>query len=254
MASVARDTARRPLEVYRFFRDVGVEYIQFIPIIERIPADSDRELGLSLASPPSPGQVSGNRDVTSWTVIPEEYGEFLTAVYEEWVRHDVGRIFVMNFEWALNAWIGNPSTVCIHSTQCGRSLAVEHNGDVFACDHYVYPEYRLGNVMTGDLGEMVQASLESGFGVTKESTLPGCCRECEMLAACRGGCPKGRFSSSYQNDPGLHYLCSGYKKFFGSIRKYLRVFTTLLENGLPTSEIMKAVKGALVIHTKGVTS
>ena len=150
---------------------------------------------------------------------PEAYGDFLIAVFEEWVRHDVGKVFVMNFEWALNAWIGNPSPVCVHAKQCGRSLAIEHNGDVYACDHCVYPQYRLGNIMTDALPGMVEKSLVSQFGITKETALPRWCRECDVLAACQGGCPKHRFATTFDDEPGLHYLCAGYKKFFRHIRK-----------------------------------
>ena len=180
----------------------------------------------------------------------EAYGDFLIAIYEEWVRHDVGKVFVMNFEWALNAWIGNPSPVCIHAEQCGRSLVVEHNGDVYACDHCVYPEYRLGNVLSDSLPVLAERSRQSGFGVSKESALPRWCRECDVLAACRGGCPKHRFRTTYYDEPGLQYLCEGYKKFFLHIRKYLHAMTQLLENGLPASHIMEAVKGPLVIKSK----
>jgi uncharacterized protein len=253
MASVARETARRPLDVYRFFREQGVEFIQFVPIIERLPDAAARGQGLRLGSPASPEQDSERMKVTPWTVVPEEYGEFLIAIYEEWVRRDVGRAFVMNFEWALNAWIGNPSPVCIHARQCGRSLALEHNGDLFACDHYVYPQYRLGNIITDDLAGMVERSLQSGFGVAKETALPSCCRECPVLAACRGGCPKQRFLETCLGGPGLHYLCAGYRKFFLHIRKYLKVMTTLLENGLPPSYVMDAIKGPLVIKQEGAS-
>jgi len=162
----------------------------------------------------------------------------------------VGKLFVMNFEWALNAWIGNPSPVCTHAGQCGRSLVLEHNGDLFACDHFVYPEYRLGNILKDDLARMVAASIRSGFGVNKESALPRWCGKCEVLAACRGGCPKHRFLETCQGDPGLSYLCAGYGKFFRHIRKYLRVMTTLLENGLSPSLVMDAVKGPLVIRRR----
>jgi uncharacterized protein len=181
-------------------------------------------------------------------VIPEEYGDFLIAIYDEWVRHDVGNVFVMNFEWALNAWIGNPSPVCVHAKQCGRSVVIEHNGDVFACDHCVYPQYRLGNIKHGRLSDMVERSIQSGFGVTKETSLPRWCMECDVLPACQGGCPKHRFMTTYYDEPGLHYLCEGYKKFFFHIRKYLRTMATLLENGLPASRIMDAMKGPLVIR------
>ena len=247
MASVARETARRPLDVYRLFKSEGVEFIQFTPIVERVAEASERELGLCLAAPAALDGTDRNTPVTPWTVIPEEYGDFLIAVYEEWVRHDVGKVFVMNFEWALNAWIGNPSPVCVHASQCGRSVVLEHNGDLFACDHYVYPEYKLGNILADDLTHMIEKLLRSGFGVNKESALPKWCKKCEVLAACRGGCPKHRFMETFHSEPGLQYLCAGYKKFFRHIRKYLRVMATLLENGLPPSYVMQAIKGPLVI-------
>jgi uncharacterized protein len=183
-------------------------------------------------------------------VEPEAYGDFLIAIYEEWVRHDVGTIFVMNFEWALNAWIGNPSPVCIFARQCGRAVALGHDGSLFACDHCVYPEYRLGSVLADRIGPMVERSVVSGFGPHKETTLPSYCRECEVLKACWGGCPKHRFAATPSGEPGLHYLCAGYKQFFRHIRKYLRDMATLLENGLPVSHIMEAVKGPLVIQRK----
>jgi serine-type anaerobic sulfatase-maturating enzyme len=172
-------------------------------------------------------------------VLTEEYGDFLIAVYEEWVRYDVGKVFVMNFEWALNAWMGNPSPVCIHAEQCDRSLVMEHNGDVYACDHCVYPEYNLGNVRSAALPVMAERSRQSGFGVSKETALPRWCKECKVLAACRGGCPKHRFSMTCHNEQGLHYLCDGYKKFFMHIRKYCHAMTQLLEYGYPASCIMR---------------
>jgi uncharacterized protein len=251
LACVARETAAKPLGIYRFFREAGVEFIQFTPIVERMPDACSREHGLNLASPARLDGEEPNTEVTPWAVIPKEYGDFLIAVYEEWVRHDVGKVFVMNFEWALNAWISNPSPVCIHAEQCGRSVVLEHNGDVYACDHCVYPEYKLGNISTKNLLQMVGKSVQSGFGITKETALPRCCRECEVLTACRGGCPKHRFARTYDDEPGLHYLCAGYKKFFLHIRKYLRAMTTLLENGLPASRVMDAVRGPLVIKRRG---
>ncbi|MCU0598202.1 MAG: anaerobic sulfatase maturase [Desulfobacterales bacterium] len=249
LASVARETANRPLDVYRFFKHEGVEFIQFAPIVERLADQTGKDLGLRFAGPALLNQEEKQTELTPWSVVAEEYGDFLIAIYEEWVRHDVGKIFVMNFEWALNAWIGNPSPVCIHSRQCGRSLVIEHNGDVYvyACDHCVYPQHRLGNIVSGSLIEMCDKSLGSGFGTSKESALPKLCRECEVLAACQGGCPKHRFLRTYYNEPGLQYLCNGYLNFFLHIRKYLRALTQLLENGLPASYIMKAIEGPLVI-------
>ena len=153
----------------------------------------------------------------------------------------------MNFEWALNAWIGNTSPVCIHAKTCGRSLVMEHNGDVYACDHCVYPAYRLGNIMTSSLNDMAAKSQQTGFGMAKESALPRWCRECEVLAACQGGCPKHRFATTHYDEPGLQYLCAGYQKFFLHIRKYLRAMTQLLGHGQPASYIMDAINGPLVI-------
>ena len=251
LASVARETAKQPLDVYRFLRDQGVEFIQFAPVVERMADGQSAKHGLRLAGPASLDKTVLEPGVTPWSVIPGEYGDFLIAVYEEWIRRDVGTVFVMNFEWALNAWIGNPSPVCIHAEQCGRSLVIEHNGDVYACDHCVYPEYRLGNIVKDSLLDMVGKSLQSGFGKTKDTALPGWCRECNVLAACRGGCPKHRFAMTCYGEPGLHYLCEGYKKFFTHIRKYCHAMTQLLEHGYPASYVMEAVKGPLVIRTDG---
>jgi len=248
LACVARDTATRPLDIYQFFKNEGIEFIQFTPIVERMPDARSSQLGLRLAGPATLDNRAVPPDVTSWTVIPEDYGDFLIAIYEEWVRSDVGKVFIMNFEWALNAWIGNPSPVCIHAEQCGRSVVLEHNGDVYVCDHCVYPEYKLGNILTDNLLQMAEKSVQSGFGVRKETALPRWCKECEVLPACRGGCPKHRFAKTYYDEPGLHYLCAGYKKFFLHIRKYLKAMTTLLENGLPASYVMEAIKGPLVVR------
>jgi uncharacterized protein len=247
LACVARDTAKKPLEVYGFLRGEGVEFIQFTPVVERMSDVHGAPSGLRLAGPAALDKKDQQGDVTPWSVIPKEYGDFLIAIYEEWVRHDVGSVFVMNFEWVLNAWIGNPSPVCVHARTCGRSVVIEHNGDVFACDHCVYPQYKLGNIISDTLPDMVAKSLRSGFGMAKESALPRWCGECEVLAACQGGCPKHRFETTYYNEPGLQYLCAGYKRFFLHIRKYLRAMATLLENGLPASRVMDAIKGPLVI-------
>jgi len=248
MACVARETALQPLEVYHFFKNEGVEFIQFSPIIERLPDDDSSACGLHLAGPASLNKKEQHTAVTEWTVFPEDYGDFLIAIYEEWVRNDVGKVFVMNFEWALNAWVGNSSPVCIHANQCGRSLVIEHNGDVYACDHCVYPQYKLGNILCDDLPSMVDQSLKSGLGVSKETALPQWCRDCDVLAACRGGCPKHRFCQTLTGEPGLHYLCDGYRKFFLHIRKYLRTMTLLLEHGYPASMVMDAVKGPLMLN------
>jgi uncharacterized protein len=156
LACVARDTAKRPVDVYRFFKKEGVEFIQFTPVVERLCDVHGGPAGLRLAGPAALDRKDQQCEVTPWSVIPEEYGDSLIAIYEEWVRHDVGTVFVMNFEWVLNAWIGNPSPVCVHARTCGRSVVIEHNGDVFACDHCVYPEYKLGNILSDTLPMILQ--------------------------------------------------------------------------------------------------
>jgi uncharacterized protein len=248
LATVSREASRRPLDVYRFLKCAGVEYLQFAPVVERLPGARSAERGLRLAGPASLREREAQTEVTPWSVVPEEYGDFLVAIYEQWVRSDVGAVFVMNFEWALNAWIGNPSPVCVHAEQCGSSLVVEHDGDVYACDHCVYPEHRLGNVIDDDLVALAGRSRATGFGVEKESALPRQCRECSVLAACRGGCPKHRFLTSLHGAPGLQYLCAGYRKFFLHIRKYCHAMAQLLESGLPASYVMQAIRGPLAIR------
>ena len=247
MACVARETAAHPREIYDFFRGEGVEFIQFFPIVERIPAGSSGRHGLRLGAPPALDRPEANTAVTPWSVEPEAYGDFLNMVFAAWVRADVGKIFVMNFEWMLNAWMGYASPVCLFARECGRSVVLEHNGDVYACDHHVYPEYRLGNILTDNPLQMVSRSLAAGFGRAKETTLPHRCQECDVLQLCRGGCPKHRFLTTYDGEPGLNYLCPGYGKFFRDSKKYLQVFRRLLENNLPPSLVMDAVKGPLVI-------
>lgn len=247
MAAVARDTAMQPREVYQFFKDEEVEFVQFTPIIERTLDSGTPAHNLRLCGPADlTGESTGT--ITPWTVEPEQYGDFLIAIYQDWVHHDVGRIFVMNFEWALNAWIGNPSPVCVHAEECGRTLVIEHNGDVFACDHCVYPQYKLGNIASDGFLSMTMRSARSGFGSAKKSRLPRWCEECDVLRACRGGCPKHRFTRSYYDEPGLHYLCEGYRKFFLHIRKYCYAMTQLMENGLPASRIMDLMKGPIAVR------
>jgi uncharacterized protein len=247
MACVPKETAYQPLEVYHFFKEQGIEFIQFFPIIERMAGSHEAECGLRLAEPASLDKDEANNQVTEWSVEPDTYGDFLIAVYDEWVRNDVGKTYVMNFEWAMNTWIGNPSPVCTFARQCGKSVIVEHNGDLYACDHCMYPQYRLGNILSDDPVKMVDESISRGFGVSKESALPRQCLECKVLNACWGGCPKHRFAKTYYDEPGLHYLCDGYRKFFLHIRKYLHAMTQLLANGYPASDIMKACKGPLMI-------
>jgi uncharacterized protein len=246
LASVARDTAHHPLEVYRFFRDQGVSFIQFIPIVERMPDECARELGLALGAPPALDRpVEGT--VTPWTVEPEWLGSFYTEIFDEWVRRDVGTIYVMNFEWTLYAWFGGDGPVCYLASRCGDSCIVEHNGDVYSCDHFVYPGYRLGNVITSDIRSLTESEQQRQWGARKETMLPRQCRECEVFFICRGGCPKHRFTATADGEAGLNYLCAAYKKFYGHSRKYMEAFRKLMELNLPCDYIMQAIDAPLVI-------
>jgi len=166
------------------------------------------------------------------------------------VRKDVGSIYIMNFEWPLEAWLGLPSTICIFSKQCERALTIEHNGDIYSCDHYVYPEYFLGNILGDNLEKMLESSKQKTFGQSKENSLPEVCRECEVNFACNGECPRHRFIRTYDNKPGLSYLCTDYKKFFRHIHPYMKVMVQLIENDMPASRVMDVIKGPLVISKK----
>lgn len=154
---VHRLNARHPREVYRFLKEISSRYLQFIPLVERVPDDAAPALGLDFAPPPPIGHVASHEAVTRWSVLPEDYGEFLVSIFDEWVRRDVGRVFVQLFDVALGNWLGQGSSLCLFSERCGRALAMEHHGDVYACDHYVYPQYRLGNILNQTLGDMVRS-------------------------------------------------------------------------------------------------
>lgn len=246
LASVARETAHHALEVYRFFKSEGISFIQFIPIVERMPGESAQALGLSLGTPPALDRVEEGA-VTPWTVESEALGDFFIDIFDEWVRHDVGKVFVMNFEWTLYAWLGGDGPVCYLAKRCGNSCIVEHNGDVYACDHFMYPEYRLGNVCTSDARTLAQSEKQRQWGARKETMLPRQCRECDVFTVCRGGCPKHRFTATPAGEPGLNYLCPAYKKFYRYTRKYMDAFGKLLEHNLPVEYIMQAIDAPLVI-------
>ena len=247
LACVNEESAGRPRDVYRFLRSSGVRFIQFIPIVERMPDSKAQELGLELAPPPALDKESTWDAVTPWTVRPEHYGDFMIGVFDEWVRNDVGDMHVMNFEWTLAAYAGFPGASCYFMNRCGRAVIIEHDGDVFSCDHFMYPDYRLGNILTDDLGGMVNSEKQVGFGALKETALPRYCRECDVLVACRGACPKQRFLRTPHGEPGLNYLCEGYRKFFSHVRPHMNAIIYLLEHGLPASKVMEAMDGPLLL-------
>ncbi|MGG2093952.1 anaerobic sulfatase maturase [Bacillus sp. S13(2024)] len=240
LTCVTRYSAYKPLEIYHFFKQQDIQYIQFIPIVEREVNEEAAKLSLRHATPPSLFMEEAEQKVTPWTVESEMYGEFLIQIFNEWVQHDVGSVYVMNFEWALAAWIGIPSPICIFREECGRAVAMEHNGEMFSCDHYVYPEYRLGNITDGLTNIMNVPSLLA-FGEKKRDTLPKVCRDCEVRFACHGECPKNRFLVSDQNEPALNYLCASYKKYFKHIHPYTKIMKQLLQDGLPVSYIKEII-------------
>ncbi len=243
---VNRKNSQVPLEVYRFLRKYGSGFMQFIPLVERAApgplAGSDGLIQLSLASPPKPD--SEKSPVTEWSVRAEDYGKFLTAIFDEWARYDIGKTFVQQFDVALGIWAGQGSSLCVFSETCGSALAMEHNGDVYSCDHYVYPDYRLGNLRESALTELIESPFQQKFGTDKRDLLPEYCRKCEVKFACNGECPKHRFSKTPDGEWGLNYLCPAYKKFFNHVDPYMRAMTQLLRQGRAPAELM----GMLAAH------
>lgn len=208
-----------PLEFYQFFKDIDSHYIQFAPIVER---DSE-----------------GN--VTEWSVSPEKWGDFLIAIFNEWVKKDVGTYFVQYFDSALANWVGVNPGVCIFAKNCGHAGVMEFNGDVYSCDHFVYPQYKLGNIKTQTLTEMMYSKQQIDFGLAKSESLSSKCKQCKYLFACHGECPKNRISKT-QSGEEINYLCAGYYKFFKHIDPYMSFMKKELEAQRPPSNIMDTFK------------
>lgn len=247
LVTVTEQVARQPLQVYRFLREQGIAHIQFNPVVERLPDRGEHAIGLTFAQP---GKVSHSQPrlaMAPHSVGPEQYGRFLIAVFDEWVRNDVGQVYVMNFEWALAAFLRLPSPVCLFAENCGRALIVEHNGDVYSCDHFMYPDHLLGNLQQSGLAELAGSAQQLAFGAAKSATLPACCQQCPHLFACHGECPKNRFALAPDGAPGLNYLCPGYKMYFSHIRQYMNAMVRLISHGQPVSLIMSAFDGPLAI-------
>jgi len=251
LVTVARETARHPLDVYRFLKDAGVRHIQFNPVVERSPTPSDAARGQHFATPPElrlrDRQAPQASVVTEQSVEAQTYGNFLATIFDEWVRHDVGSIHVMNFEWALAAWCQLPASVCLFAPRCGKAAIVEHDGSLYSCDHYMYPEYRLGNILEQDPAALLDSPAQTAFGAAKENTLPSYCQRCDYLFACHGECPKNRFIETPDGKPGLNYLCAGYKTYFRHITPYMNAMAKLLAHGQPADLIMQAFNGPLLI-------
>jgi len=217
------------LDVYSYFRDdLGVRYIQFIPIVER-----DNETGFQ----------EGDR-VTERSVDPDAWGRFMIDVFDEWVVADVGTVFVQSFDAALASWMGLPASVCVFAETCGNAVALEHNGDLYSCDHFVEPKYLLGNITETHMVELVASPKQRVFGDAKRDTLPRYCLECDVRFACNGECPKNRFTLTPDGDPGLNYLCAGYKAFFTHVDGPMHIMADRLRHGGCADEIMQILAGA----------
>jgi len=223
--------AKRPREVYDFLRRHGSGFMQFIPLVERASG------GEGLAPPPTLDS-SAKAPVTRWSVDPGDYGEFLCAIFDEWVRRDVGKVFVQLFDVALGVWMNLPASLCVFGETCGAALVVEHNGDVYACDHYVYPDWKLGNLLATPLTALAGSTRQIAFGDAKRDGLPGQCRSCDVGFACRGECPKHRFTRSESGEPGLNYLCPAYRRFFRHADPYMKRMADWLKQGQPAARIM----------------
>lgn len=222
---VHRESARRPLEVYRFLKEIGSTHLQFIPLVDRL-GDSE--------------------EVTPASVFAADYGEFLNTIWDEWIQHDVGSIFVQLFDVMLGIWMGHPSGLCLFSETCGDAVALEHNGDLYSCDHFVSPRHRIGNLLDQNLRAIVESELQRQFGQDKKESLPQYCRDCEVLFACRGECPKNRFLHTPDGDPGLNYLCTGYKSFLHHANPGLRGMAWLAMHREPPAKIMEIMADSAV--------
>ena len=259
LVTVTRDSAPHGLAVYRYLREQGARYIQFNPVVERAP-QAEQPVRLHFARPPrldvaaarptaaAPAIApSCDPPVTAHTVGREAYGDFLIAVFDEWVRNDVGTVHVMNFEWALASWLQLPASVCLFAPRCGKAMIVEHDGGVYACDHFMYPEYQLGNIRDGDLAAMAASPAQQAFGAAKETALPAYCRRCPYQFACHGECPKNRFMASPDGEAGMNYLCPSYEKYFRHITPAMNALAKIIAAGYPASSVMQAFKGPLIL-------
>ena len=233
MATVNAANVEHPLEFYRFFRDeLECQFLQFTPVVERICQTGGGESRLMHAAEPSGKLVP-------YSVTAEQWGRFLCAIFDEWVRHDVGRMFVQLFDSTLANWVGEAVGVCTMSKYCGHAAVIEHNGDVYSCDHFVFPEYKLGNLNEKSLSEMMYGRQQSEFGEAKHRTLPRQCRECEYEFACHGECPRNRFLTTADGEPGLNYLCTGYHAFFSHVAAAMDYMRRQLQQGRPPANVMK---------------
>jgi len=228
-------------QVYRFLRDdLGATFIQYIPIIERATPETlpIADAGWGSGVHGRPLYVQDGSLITHRSVRPEQYGRFMVDVFEEWVRHDIGTVYVQMFDTALANFYGEPAGMCVHAETCGQQLAIEHNGDLYSCDHFVEPGYLLGNIQDKTMLELVALPQQLKFGQDKRDSLTKFCLDCDVRVACNGGCPKDRFATSPYGEPGQHYLCPGYKQFFGHVREPMDAMCRLLRANRAPSQLM----------------
>lgn len=235
MAVVNAYNANHPLEFYRFFKENGCQFLQFTPIVERLTRHED---GRTLASLADKDEIS----LSEASVTPEQWGYFLCAIFDEWVRKDVGKIFVEIFDCTLANLMGISPGICAYSKECGHAGVMEHNGDVYSCDHFVFPEYKLGNIRDHSLIDMLYGEQQQEFSRLKHSSLPRQCKECDMEFACHGECPKNRFMKDKYGDSGLNYLCPGYYHYYQHVAPYMDYMKQELMSQRPPSNIMKVIQ------------
>lgn len=229
---VNRENVKHPQRVYQFLKDIGSTYIQFIPLVEReAREENDDQLRLVL-----PNETLA--DVTKWSVPARQYGEFLNVIFDMWVRKDIGRVYVNMFDSALSSWFGERQGICHFSERCGHAFALESNGDLYNCDHYVYPEHMLGNIHDKSISECNASAKAIQFGKDKQETLNSDCKHCKYKFACNGGCPKHRFAVSPNGLPNHNYFCMGYQLFFEHTAIYMQEMCNLLKQGRSPAELM----------------
>lgn len=235
MAVVNAYNAEHPLEFYHFFRDNGCQYLQFTPIVERL---TEHEDGRTLAS------LADDREIplADASVTPQQWGNFLCTIFDDWVRHDVGKTFVEIFDCTLANWMGVLPGICAYSKECGHAGVMEHNGDVYSCDHFVFPEYKLGNIREQSLIDMLYGEKQQAFSRLKHTSLPRQCKECDMEFACHGECPKNRFEKDKYGEPGLNYLCQGYYQYYSHVAPYMDFMKRELLAQRPPANIMNVLK------------
>ena len=235
MAVVNAYNAEHPLEFYHFFRDNGCQYLQLTPIVERL---TEHEDGRTLAS------LADDREIplADASVTPQQWGNFLCTIFDDWVRHDVGKTFVEIFDCTLANWMGVLPGICAYSKECGHAGVMEHNGDVYSCDHFVFPEYKLGNIREQSLIDMLYGEKQQAFSRLKHTSLPRQCKECDMEFACHGECPKNRFEKDKYGEPGLNYLCQGYYQYYTHVAPYMDFMKRELLAQRPPANIMNVLK------------